>query len=213
MSVRNSLLAIIDQAPCYGHQVRAEFERRTGGSWPLNVGQVYQTLDRLVRDKLLVQHDAEGGRVTYAITEAGHAEVAAWLVAPVERDGRDELATKLALALTLPGADVAALIQTQRTVTRAALERLRSASSDSPAGALIADAQALAAEAELTWLDRCEAALADARPYPVETDVPRRGRPGKAEPASSQQGGPVPILPIRDPDPSDRRQPRRRVDR
>ena len=126
MTIRHSLLAIIAQAPCYGHQVRAEFERRTGGSWPLNVGQVYQTLERLVRDKLVAQHDAEGGRVTYAITDAGRAEVAAWLVAPVERDGRDELATKLALALTLPGADVAALITAQRTVTRAALDRLRS---------------------------------------------------------------------------------------
>ena len=185
MTVRLSLLAIIDQAPCYGHQVRAEFERRTGGSWPLNVGQVYQTLDRLVRDKLLVQHDADGGRVTYAITDAGRAEVAAWLVAPVERDGRDELATKLALALTLPGADVAALIHAQRTVTLGALDRLRSSSTGSPAGALIADARALAAEAELTWLDRCEAALADAQPYPVETDVPRRGRPAKSAPASS----------------------------
>ncbi len=75
MTIRQSLLAIIDQAPCYGHQVRAEFERRTGGSWPLNVGQVYQTLDRLVRDKLVLQHEADGGRVTYSITHAGHAEV------------------------------------------------------------------------------------------------------------------------------------------
>ena len=197
MTIRLSLLAIIDQAPCYGHQVRAEFERRTGGSWPLNVGQVYQTIDRLVRDKLAVQHDAEGGRVTYAITDAGHAEVAAWLVAPVERDGRDELATKLALALTLPGADVAALIHAQRTVTRAALEHLTSSAPEVPAAAagspgppslaaaLILDAQVRAAETELAWLDHCEAALADAVPYPVETDVPRRGRPAKAPAATS----------------------------
>ena len=180
MTIRHSLLAIIDQAPCYGHQVRAEFERRTGGSWPLNVGQVYQTIDRLVRDKLVVQHDAEGGRVTYAITDAGRAEVAAWLVAPVARDGRDELATKLALALTLPGADVAALIAAQRTLTRAALDHLRSTAAESTAAALITEAQALAAEAELAWLDHCESALADARPFPVETEVPRRGRPTKA---------------------------------
>jgi DNA-binding PadR family transcriptional regulator len=191
MTIRNSLLAIIDQAPCYGHQVRAEFERRTGGSWPLNVGQVYQTLDRLVRDKLLVQHDAEGGRVTYAITEAGHAEVAAWLVAPVERDGRDELATKLALALTLPGADVAALIHAQRTVTRADLDRLRSTAAvgspgpASPAAALILDARVRAAEAELAWLDHCESALTHAVPFPVDADVPRRGRPAKAPTATA----------------------------
>jgi DNA-binding PadR family transcriptional regulator len=192
MTIRHSLLAIIDQAPCYGHQVRAEFERRTGGSWPLNVGQVYQTLERLVRDKLVVQHDAEGGRVTYAITDAGHAEVAAWLVSPVVRDGRDELAAKLALALTLPGADVAALITAQRTVTAAELDHLRSkppAGSDAPpvAAALILDARMRAAQAELAWLDHCEASLGEAPPYPVETEVPRRGRPAKAAGGSEIQ--------------------------
>ena len=184
MTVRHSLLAILDQAPCYGHQVRAEFERRTGGTWPLNVGQVYQTLDRLVRDKLAVQHEADGGRVTYSITEAGHAEVVSWLTTPVERDGRDELATKLALALTLPGADVASLIAAQRTATTATLAHLRSPAAHSPAAgtiaaSLILHARTLAAEAELAWLDHCEAAQATAVPYPVETEVPRRGRPVK----------------------------------
>jgi DNA-binding PadR family transcriptional regulator len=190
MTIRQSLLAIIDQGPCYGHQVRAEFERRTGGSWPLNVGQVYQTLERLVRDKLVVQHDGDDdGRVYYAITDAGHSEVAAWLVGPVEPDGRDELATKLALALTLPGADVAALISAQRTVTAAALERLRSTVSDTTATSLIVDARVRAAEAELAWLEHCEASLADAQPYPVETEVPRRGRPAKAAAAPVEHAG------------------------
>ena len=47
MTVRQSLLAILDQGPCYGYQLRAEFDRRTGSTWPLNVGQIYNTLDRL----------------------------------------------------------------------------------------------------------------------------------------------------------------------
>ena len=50
MTVRQSLLAILDQGPCYGHQLRAEFERRTGATWPLNVGQIYNTLERLERE-------------------------------------------------------------------------------------------------------------------------------------------------------------------
>ena len=53
MSVRQSLLAILDQGPCYGYQLRTEFDRRTGSTWPINVGQIYNTLDRLERDKLI----------------------------------------------------------------------------------------------------------------------------------------------------------------
>ena len=49
MSVKQSLLAMLDEGPRYGAQLRAEFETRTGGTWPLNVGQVYTTLARLER--------------------------------------------------------------------------------------------------------------------------------------------------------------------
>ncbi len=86
MSVRQSLLAILDQGPCYGYQLRAEFDRRTGSTWPLNVGQIYNTLDRLERDGLVAKGDTDAqGHVYYAITDAGSAEVAAWLASPVER--------------------------------------------------------------------------------------------------------------------------------
>ena len=47
MSIRQGLLALLADQPMYGAQLRAEFEARTGGTWPLNVGQVYQTLARL----------------------------------------------------------------------------------------------------------------------------------------------------------------------
>ena len=65
MSVRQSLLAILDQAPCYGYQLRGEFETRTGGTWPLNVGQVYTTLSRLERDGLV---EASGALRTVAVS-------------------------------------------------------------------------------------------------------------------------------------------------
>src|SRR5688572_23718870 len=124
MSVRQSLLAILDQGPCYGYQLRAEFDRRTGSTWPLNVGQIYNTLDRLERDGLVTKGDAdEHGHVYWEITDAGAAEVRDWLSSPVERAAgtRDELAVKLAVAATLPGVDVGRLIETER---RASLGRL-----------------------------------------------------------------------------------------
>ncbi len=53
MSVRSGLMALLAEGEKYGAQLRSEFETRTGGTWPLNVGQVYTTLDRLVRDGLV----------------------------------------------------------------------------------------------------------------------------------------------------------------
>ena len=88
MSVRQSLLAILDQGPCYGYQLRGEFDRRTGSTWPVNVGQIYNTLDRLERDGLVEKADMDAeGQNYYQITEAGSAEVPSWLGSPVLRTG------------------------------------------------------------------------------------------------------------------------------
>ena len=117
MSVRQSLLAILDQGPCYGYQLRHEFDRRTGSTWPLNVGQIYNTLERLERDGLVQRGEADDhGHVYWRITPAGSAEAARWLTTPVLRAPatREELAVKLAVAATLPGVDAAAILRSQR---------------------------------------------------------------------------------------------------
>jgi DNA-binding PadR family transcriptional regulator len=194
MSVRQSLLAILDQGPCYGYQLRAEFDRRTGSTWPLNVGQIYNTLERLERDGLVERGEAdEQGHVYWAITESGSAEVAGWLSSPVERGSgtRDELAIKLAVAATLPGVDLSAVFRTQRAASLSRLQELqRSAStataSDGPeqlARALVTDALISTADAELRWLDQAEQRIA-AHPQhtlalELSTDRPKRGRPAR----------------------------------
>lgn len=194
MSVRQSLLAILDQGPCYGYQLRAEFDRRTGSTWPLNVGQIYNTLERLERDGLVSRGEPdEQGHVYWQITDAGSAEVASWLSSPVERGQatRDELAIKLAVAATLPGIDAAAVIQTQRTASLRQLQILNRAKfaggDDSPeelAWSLVIDSMIFAAEAEVRWLDHTEQRLAmhpqHAMTLELATERPKRGRPQKA---------------------------------
>jgi DNA-binding PadR family transcriptional regulator len=64
MSVKYGLLALLERGPMYGYQLRAAFEESTGGTWPLNIGQVYTTLSRLERDDLvrpLPESDGGGG--------------------------------------------------------------------------------------------------------------------------------------------------------
>ena len=106
MSVRQGLLALLADGPMYGYQLRGEFEVRTGATWPLNVGQVYSTLGRLERDGFVAESgtDAEG-RVRYRITDSGRQTLFAWFATPVDRaaPARDELAIKLAMAVTVPG--------------------------------------------------------------------------------------------------------------
>ena len=62
MSVKHALLGLLSERPKYGHQLRQEFEEKTGDVWPLNVGQVYTTLQRLERDGLVEsdEGDSEG---------------------------------------------------------------------------------------------------------------------------------------------------------
>ena len=125
MSVKQALLALLEQGPMYGYQLRVEFENRTGSTWPLNVGQVYTTLNRLERDGFVEGEGVDDeGHVVYRITDAGRGEVAAWFTTPVARTQppRDELAIKLALAVTVPGVDVGTVIQRQRTATMTALQ-------------------------------------------------------------------------------------------
>ena len=172
MSIRHSLLALLQDQPRYGYQLRVEFENRTGATWPLNIGQVYTTLDRLERDALVAKEGDDGeGHVVYSITPAGKAEVRSWFAAPVERNNppRNELAIKLALAVTVPGVDVLAVVQRQRTETMRALHdytRLRTttldANGDELAFSLVLDNLVFAAEAEMRWLDHVEARLARA---------------------------------------------------
>jgi DNA-binding PadR family transcriptional regulator len=174
MSIRHGLLALLESGPRYGYQLRAEFEAHTGSTWPLNVGQVYTTLDRLARDGLVAavgQDDA--GRTTYAITDAGRAEVLAWFATPVRHSDRprDELAIKLALAVTVPDVDVRQVVQAQRTESMALLRdytRLKSQRDRQPgasetaeelAWSLVLESLVFAVEAEIRWLDHVESRL------------------------------------------------------
>lgn len=175
------MLTLLRDEPMYGYQLRSEFEARTGATWPLNIGQVYTTLNRLERDGLIVQDSTDDeGRAVYRLTDEGRAEVERWFATPIERDRppRDELAIKLALAVTVPGVDVPGVIQAQRTDTLRALQeytRLKQrATDDDVAWLLVLDAMVFQAEAEVRWLDHCEARLVRHRPAPRRTPLRKR---------------------------------------
>ena len=164
MGVKQALLALLADGPRHGYQLKVEFERDTGEVWPVNVGQVYTTLQRLERDGLVVAgtEDAEG-RISYQLTDDGRGEVASWYATPVDRSvpTRDEVSMKLLFAVAgHGGADPATVVAVQRAATMTALQdytRLKADTPrDDPAWLLQLERLAMIAEAELRWLDRVE---------------------------------------------------------
>jgi DNA-binding PadR family transcriptional regulator len=170
MSIRYSILALLQEQPRYGYQLRAAFEERTGAVWPLNIGQVYTTLTRLERDALVRKEGDDGrGHVLFSITDAGTAEIRRWFTTAVDRGAppRNELAIKLALAVTTAGTDVPALIQAQREISLRQLQAYTQDRKDVAANQRVTDTARLLvldslifhAEAEARWLDLCDARL------------------------------------------------------
>jgi DNA-binding PadR family transcriptional regulator len=191
MSIRHGLLALLERGSMYGYQLRASFEESTGATWPLNIGQVYTTLSRLERDGLVRPlPENDGGQRPYEITHPGRAELAVWFATPISRNDRprDELAIKLALALTTPGVDVKTVVQIQRSATMRALQeytrlKIRDEQAEDLAWRLVLDAMIFQAEAEVRWLDHCEASITR----------PRSGAgaraPGRIDTAPGPRGG------------------------
>lgn len=183
--MKHGILALLDDGPSHGYQLKTEFESRTGGAWLVNVGQVYSTLQRLERDGLVVPAgEPDDERRVYRITEAGQATLEGWFAEPivVATPPRDELAIKVLLAVAAeevaPEAgrgevaagsgrkrvDVSAVLQRQRTATMEQLQEYtrmkRQADPDEDLPfVLLLDALVLKAEAEVRWLDTCEARL------------------------------------------------------
>src|SRR5579872_1814212 len=165
MSVRYAMLALLSEGPRYGLQLREEFEARTGEVWPLNVGQVYQTLQRLERDGL-VESDGtsdQGPQNHFRITAEGERELAAWLRTPPDLSSppRDELVMKVLVALYVPSADVHAVIQAHRRYVVELMQRWTRIKEYDAGGdvnmSLAIDAELFRLDGVARWLDAAEA--------------------------------------------------------
>jgi DNA-binding PadR family transcriptional regulator len=166
MSVRHALLALLSEGPKYGLQLRREFEARTGEVWPLNVGQVYTTLQRLERDGLVASDEPEDGpQRSYRITPDGSRELTEWLASPPEasQPPRDELLIKVLVATQVPGVEVGEVIQVHRRHLIQTMQQYTAVkAAASPADvalALVVDAELFRLEAAVRWLDAADTRL------------------------------------------------------
>jgi DNA-binding PadR family transcriptional regulator len=193
VSVRHALLALLSEGPKYGLQLREEFEAGTGEVWPLNVGQVYTTLQRLERDGLVKSDDADqdGPQKGFRITVAGREELAGWLRTPPDMAAppRDELVMKVLVALRLPGTDVQEVIQVHRRYLVELMQqwtRIKEDEAETDLGlALVVDAELFRLDSVIRWLDSADGRIKRAgldttgqtpipMPKPLPMPKPRR---------------------------------------
>jgi DNA-binding PadR family transcriptional regulator len=179
MSVRHALLALLSEGPKYGLQLREEFEARTGEVWPLNVGQVYTTLQRLERDGLVESDDddgQDGPQKGFRITTAGATELAGWLRTPPDMSSppRDELVMKVLVALRVPGTDVRDVIQVHRRYLVQLMQqwtRIKESEGESDMSlALVVDAELFRLDAVVRWLDAADGRIKRAAASPAQAD-------------------------------------------
>src|SRR5579864_2714514 len=174
MSVRHALLGLLSEGPKYGHQLRQEFEARTGDVWPLNVGQVYTTLQRLERDDLVESDEAadDGPQKVFRITPEGERELAEWLHTPPDLTSppRDELVIKVLVALRLPGVDVQDVLQVHRRYLVELMQQWTRLKEDEAefdlALALVVDAELFRLDSVIRWLDSADGRLKRAGDQP-----------------------------------------------
>jgi DNA-binding PadR family transcriptional regulator len=185
MSVRHALLALLSEGPMYGLRLREEFEAGTGEVWPLNIGQVYTTLQRLERDGL-IESDGDDERDSpqkrFKITAEGEDELAAWLRTPPDMSSppRDELVIKVLVALRLPGTDVREVIQAHRRYLVELMQqwtRIKDADAGRDVAlGLAVDAELFRLDAVVRWLDAADGRINRAEaepPVAARDDLPR----------------------------------------
>ena len=188
MSVRHALLALLSEGPKYGLRLREEFEAGTGEVWPLNIGQVYTTLQRLERDGLVESDDddeRDSPQKRFRITAGGSAELAAWLRTPPDMSAppQDELVIKVLVALRVPGTDVREVIQAHRRYLIELMQQWTRIKEDDAgldlALGLAVDAELFRLDAVVRWLDTADGRIKRAEtdpPAPVRDDLPKLRR-------------------------------------
>ena len=80
MSVPSVLTGILSLGPAYGLQLHAELGSRLTHRATTNVGQIYSTLERLVRDGFVTRAgETSDGLPLYELSQQGRASVQKWL--------------------------------------------------------------------------------------------------------------------------------------
>ncbi len=170
MPLHHAVLALLAAKPAHGYELKASFEQAVGEQWGgLNIGHLYQILDRLSRDGLIDSErqpqQVKPDRVVHRLTPAGRAELDRWLAEPAirARGYRDDFFLKIMAALRCgdPAALPAVLARQRAHLLRQlhALADARGATSSTAVESLLSTAAELHIRADLGIVDAAEKTL------------------------------------------------------
>lgn len=179
MPIHHAVLSLLADGASYGYELKSRFEDAVGPQWgQLNIGHLYQVLERLERDglvtKRVVPQEDRPDRVVYRLTKSGHAELDSWLETPFVRPAyRDDLFLKLLAASRLGRPRLEALVRLQREAYLGELKvlgELRRRHREEPLVALLIEAAVLHTKADLRLVELAEAGAATLAQGAVFTD-------------------------------------------
>ena len=180
MPIQHAVMALLAERESYGYELKASFERSVGPQWGgLNIGHLYQVLERLVRDGLVtkkaVVQSRRPDKVIYRLTRAGRKELEEWLATPFVRQSgyRDDFFLKLFAASRLGAEHLARVVRVQREAylgELAALSRLRVHHEQDALVGLLIEAAILHTEANLRVVELAEAS-SDHLALPLEQEA------------------------------------------
>src|SRR5438552_14216798 len=162
VSLKYGVLGLLAEEPLHGYEVKNRFEAMLGGTWEVNIGQVYTTLQRLERDGLVrpVGHRGDRGKLLYELSGEGQKALEQWLAQPDSgpQQLHEDIYVKLLLATRIANGNLQQLLGRQK---RAYLQRLRDlnrleerARRDGRVDlARLVRGALLHTEADLTWMD------------------------------------------------------------
>jgi DNA-binding PadR family transcriptional regulator len=184
MPIQHAVLALLERGESYGYELRAEFKESVGPQWgDLNIGHLYQVLDRLVRDGLVTRRAvAQADRpdkFVYRLTKAGARELREWLETPFVRQGgyRDDFFLKLFAASRLGEEQLETVLRVQREAylgELAALGELRAEHRDDPLISLLVEAATLHTQANLRVVELAEKNGDRLRSRPERIELPKQ---------------------------------------
>ena len=174
MPLHHAVLALLADKPAHGYELKSSFEQAVGDQWGgLNIGHLYQIIDRLGRDGLIESErqpqPVKPDRVVHRLTAAGRAELEHWLAEPAARTRgyRDDFFLKLmAAAHSGDPATLAGVLRRQRAYLLGELRGLAAARAQAPSAvvSLLITAAELHIRADLGVVDAAEQALSPGRP-------------------------------------------------
>ena len=192
MPLHHAVLALLAAKPAHGYELKGSFEQAVGDQWGgLNIGHLYQVLDRLARDGLISSdrqpQPVKPDRLVHRITPAGREELDRWLNEPSVRTRgyRDDFFLKLmAAAQTADPATLASVLRRQRAYLLTELRSLaeaKASAAGSPVVALLVTAAELHVRADLGIVDAAEHDLTpDALAALAVTAAPAAAAPAAA---------------------------------